>query len=41
MTDWPSTWPIIYLILWELKIYYRVHKGRLLKPVLSQLSLSK
>lgn len=41
MTDRPSTWPIIYLLLWELKLYYRVQKGRLLKPALSQLSLLK
>jgi hypothetical protein len=39
MTGRSATWSINYLLLWALKIYYRVHKGRLLKPVLSQVSL--
>jgi len=26
MTDRPDTWPIIYLLFWELKIYYLVQK---------------
>ena len=38
MANRHATWPINYLLLWELKIYYRVQKGSLLKPVLSQLS---
>ena len=39
MTDRPATWPVIYLLLSELKMYYLVQKGLLLKPVLSQSSL--
>jgi len=39
MADRPAAWSIIYVLLSELKMYYLIQKGRLLKSVLSQLIL--